>query len=270
MKRRKLRTALLLTALSLVVLAAALGVSTYAWFTFDPYTNVTPLEGQIADGDTNLLIAASPDGPFDKQCALQPTDLPAELRPVSTADLSQFYAATSQDKEGYSITFRNVTGRTPEYLIHGTVYLQCVGGGCDVYFQSPPLYLGADGQVLAAGRLGLKITGGTGAVQTYLFRLDALGNTAGAASRQTVREKDVVVGGLHGMAAAFTRDPAVPVEGYFINTGRRTPLCSLEPDEIAAVEYWVYLEGCDPECCNPVQSRDLALQLGFAGEPREN
>ena len=43
----------------------------------------------------------------------------------------------------------------------------------------------------------------------------------------------------------------------------------MEPEEIATVEYWLYLEGCDPECFNPVHSRDLALQLGFAGEKLE-
>ena len=46
-------------------------------------------------------------------------------------------------------------------------------------------------------------------------------------------------------------------------------LCTLKKDEIAMAEYWVYLEGCDTECYNPVQSRNLTLQLSFTGDPVE-
>ena len=42
---------------------------------------------------------------------------------------------------------------------------------------------------------------------------------------------------------------------------------TLKAEEVATVEYWLYLEGCDPNCYNPVQSKDIALQLGFAGDP---
>ena len=42
-------------------------------------------------------------------------------------------------------------------------------------------------------------------------------------------------------------------------------LCSLEADEVASVEYWLYLEGCDDNCSNPVQNRSSELQLAFAG-----
>ena len=47
------------------------------------------------------------------------------------------------------------------------------------------------------------------------------------------------------------------------------PLCirSKDVDEIVKVDYWFYLEGCDDDCSDPVQSRDvITLSLGFAGE----
>lgn len=39
----------------------------------------------------------------------------------------------------------------------------------------------------------------------------------------------------------------------------------LNADEVASVEYWLYLEGCDEQCSNPVQNRDSEIQLAFAG-----
>ena len=42
-------------------------------------------------------------------------------------------------------------------------------------------------------------------------------------------------------------------------------LLTLEKDEVASVEYWLYLEGCDEQCFDPVQNKDTQLQLAFAG-----
>ena len=42
-------------------------------------------------------------------------------------------------------------------------------------------------------------------------------------------------------------------------------LVQLDADEVASVEYWLYLEGCDEQCSNPVQNRTSEIQLAFAG-----
>ena len=34
---------------------------------------------------------------------------------------------------------------------------------------------------------------------------------------------------------------------------------------MASVEYWLYLEGCDEQCYDPVQNKDSQIQLAFAG-----
>jgi hypothetical protein len=39
----------------------------------------------------------------------------------------------------------------------------------------------------------------------------------------------------------------------------------IDEGEIATVEFWLWLEGEDPECGNEVQSKDVALQLQFKG-----
>lgn len=267
MEKRKLWGMLILTVLSLILVSVVLTTATFAWFTFDPSTNVTPMTGKISEGDTILLISQYQNGPFARQCPLEPADFAQALRPVSTATLTKFYTATSQDREGYSVAFREITEGLQDWLIHGTVYLQCQGEACDVFFQRPALELGSDPQVLAAGRLGLSITN-AGQTLTFLFRLDALGSTAGTVSRQTVRADQAVVGGLSGNTPLFTEDTAVSIANYLLDTPGASALCSMEAGDIATVEYWLYLEGCDPECYNPIQNRNITLQLGFAGEPR--
>lgn len=274
MKTRKRRGSLLMTGLTLLALCAALTVSTYAWFTFDPYTNVTPMEGKISDGDTNLLISEKKDSGFDKKCELNPTDRADELYPVSTAKLEKFFASSAQ-RQGISTHFRDVSGELGKWLIHGTVYLQCLGTDCDVYFDRETLDFGTDIQVLAAGRLGLKITGQDEKSTTLIFRLDDLGDTAKAKQTRTVApEGDVVVAAIDDKGSPeFEDDPALSIGGYLRSADNPKKLCTLEMDEVASVEYWLYLEGCDDHCSNPLQTddegkkgRQIVLKLGFEGE----
>lgn len=262
MEQKNARRTVWMAALALLALLAMLGGVTYAWFTFDPYTRVTPMEGKISEGSINLLISESADGPFDKKCGLHPSTLPQALTPVSTGDLTNFFTGAKQDRNGYTTSFRNITGEIGSSLVSGTVYLQCKGGSCAVYFDAPPLNLGTDSQWLAAGRLGLRITGSSG-VKTYIFRLDALGSTGSAQTRQTVTMENAVV----GASGQLTADPSVSIGEYlYEDGGSAKALCAMKPDEIARVDYWVYLEGCDSACFNPVQARDLVLQLGFTGQ----
>lgn len=270
MEKRKLWASLVTTAFTLIALCAALTMSTYAWFTFDPYTNVTPMEGKISDGDTNLLISESKDGPFDKKCGLNPTDKAEQLYPVSSADLEKFFASKAQ-KDGISTHFSDVSDKPEEWLIHGTLYLECLGTGCDVYFDKDTLNLGEDIQVLAAGRLGLKITGEDEQTTTLIFKLDDLGETAGAQSKRTVDAVgEVVVASINdGSTPNFKEDPAESINSYTLTAANPKKLCVLKSDEVAKVEYWLYMEGCDDHCSNPVSSRNVTLQLGFQGEKVE-
>ena len=50
-----------------------------------------------------------------------------------------------------------------------------------------------------------------------------------------------------------------------LKTIKTSVLVSLETDEVASVEYWLYLEGCDEQCFNPVQNKDAGLMLAFVG-----
>ena len=269
---------LLISLLWLLLAALTLGGATYAWFTFNNATNVEPMAGTVGDGAVSLLISASRDGPFDKECDLPLEQAVEELLPVSTADLQTFYASAAQNKQGITLRYRDVTEQAPQRLMHGTVYLQSKNRGCDVYFFEPKLSFGSDGQALSALRLVLKLTTETDGEQLLFFRLDDLGG-GGAEEQATVTGDNVVVSSLDaGGQPGYTADPAEDIGAYLAQADGEedtTPrageqaLCALQADDVASVEYWLYLEGCDTACVNAVQTRELSLQLGFAGVSAE-
>jgi hypothetical protein len=269
-KRKTLSRTVWLTLLWVLLAAVVASAATYAWFTFSPYTNVEPMSSTISQGGANLLISNSSSGTFDTTCALTPDSSPQGLIPLSTADLTGFYAITAQTTDGIAMLYKTVED-TSSYLIHGTVYLKSVGSGCDVYFNQNQMGFGADSQALAALRLGLRLTTQTGAV-TYIFRLDDMGSTASAASTVTVPTANTVVSALSGTTASYVTDPAKSISAYAAKMDEADApqagtnlLTSLQADEIATVEYWLYLEGCDENCINDVQNRDFSLQLAFVG-----
>lgn len=265
---------LLISLLWLLLAALALGGATFAWFTFNNSTNVEPMAGTVGDGEVSLLISASRDGPFDKECDLPLEQAVEQLLPVSTADLQTFYASAAQNKQGITLRCRDVTEQAPGRLLHGTVYLQSKNRGCDVYFFEPKLSFGSDAQALSALRLALKLTTEADGEQLLFLRLDDLGG-GGAEEQATVEGDNVVVSAIDGSGLpGYTADPAEDIGAYLAQSdgaedtrprAGEQALCELQADEVASVEYWLYLEGCDTACVNAVQTRELSLQLAFAG-----
>lgn len=278
MSIKALRRSAFLAVFWIILLFVTLTTATYAWFTISATTNVEPMSSAVSEGDVNLLIAARKDGSFDRQCSLQLTGSPEYLAPVSTADLDKFYEATAQTREGISVLYRDVTAQTDKKLLHGTVYLRSEYRDCDVYLRRAGLDFGNNGQILSALRLGMKITS-QGGTQTLIFRLDELGNTQNAASAVTVSSKDTVVSAVNDTGkATLVKDPSVSLSDYLAvenaeNDGRpaagRVALMHLNVDEVATVEFWLYMEGCDENCINAAQQKDTGIQLSFAGVPRE-
>ena len=230
----------------------------------------------MSDGDTNLLISTAESGPFDRECDLVSAGDAQALKPVSTADLESFYRVIMQNKEGIAVSYENADDRVDSDTFHGTVYLKSEGAPCNVYFNGEELQLGSDAQALAAMRLGLKITNHDGS-RTFVMRLDDLGSTAAAEAKATVPAAGTVVSGISGSgAASYVSDPAVNVSDYMAQaagndeyTAGANELFSLDADEIASVEYWLYLEGCDEQCVNQVQNIDSDIRLAFAGVKAE-
>lgn len=279
MNRKRLQGSAFLALFWIAVLAVTLTTATYAWFTISAITNVEPMEGGVSRGDGNLLISSSRQGPFEKECRLQLSGNVQELMPLSTADLEHFYEASGQNAAGIVKLYRDATAQAEERALHGTVYLRSEYGACDVYLKRSGLDFGTDGQVLAAARLGLRITAQNGN-STRIFRLDELGNTGSAVSKLTVPDGGTVVSAVNGAgSASFVRDPSVAIGDYLaVENGAddqepeagRQMLCTIQADEIVSVEFWLYLEGCDEQCINEVQERSTGIQLAFAGVPLSN
>ena len=269
----KLKKQLKLTIFWILFLIIAAVGTTYAWFTVTgmPSTNITPMAGTVSEGDTNLLISNSYGGPFDKTCELVLDGNPGLLRPLSTADLTHFYRSAAQNNEGITVLYANADNSVDQDALHGTVYLQCQNASCDVYFNRDELNLGSDAQALAAMRLGMRITSSAG-TQTLIFRLDDMGATGEAQSARTIASAGSVVASIAGSGEpVYTSDPSQGIGGYMAQTNGNAynpgsqKLMTLQAEEVATVEYWLYLEGCDDQCIKPVQNRASQLRLAFAG-----
>lgn len=272
---KKLKKSFQFSIFWILLLLVVLTGSTYAWFTLSGLssTNVTPMAGTIGTGDTVLLISASHSGPFEKSCNLVLDGNPQSLKPVSTADLEHFYQGTTQNKDGITVLYTNADSKVNQSAFHGTVYLQCQNAPCNVYFDKAKLKLGSDSQALAAMRLGLKITSSKG-TRKLIFKLDDMGSTGSAQSQKTISRSSAVVSSISSAGEpAYTDDPARNISDYMAQAGSseneyyagKQLLVSLEKDEVATVEYWLYLEGCDEQCINPVQNKNSEIQLAFAG-----
>lgn len=262
-----------LAAFWCVFLLAALGGATYAWFTFDPYSRVEPMSSTVGEGEITLLIAADPKDEFKEECVL-PKSTITGMQPVSTADLEHFYRAYAQDKQGISFTYADISNQAGEDMIYGVLYLKSMIDDCNVYFYKAGMGFGQDAQTLAALRLGLRFSTNEG-VKTYIFSLEEMGNTEGALQRQTTAQAGVVVSSVNDDGTAvYTADPARKLNQFIAFTDEEAPLlpkagekelCTLQSQETAVVEYWLYLEGCDENCINEVQDLEVSLQLSFAG-----
>ena len=273
-----LRKSLVMAIVGMIFFLVSVTGVTYAWFTISgrAHTNVTPMGGTVSDGDTLLLISNSESGPFDKECNLVFAGDAQALKPVSTADLDSFYRVTMQNKEGIAVSYERADDRVDTDTLHGTVYLRCEGAPCNVYFNGEELQLGSDAQALAAMRLGLKITNHDGS-RTFVMRLDDLGSTAAAQSNATVPTAGTVVSSISdGGNAVYVSDPSVNISDYIAQAAGNdeynegaNELLSLNADEVATVEYWLYLEGCDEQCVNQVQDIDSDIRLAFAGVKME-
>ncbi|MBR1772170.1 MAG: hypothetical protein IJ747_09095 [Lachnospiraceae bacterium] len=255
------------------LMLATVGGVTYAWFTFNSATNVEPMSSTVSSSEIALMISNDPAGEFGIECAL-PQSVKGDLQPLSTADLERFYRGSGQNRQGITVTYRDATDLVEQDTIHGEVYLKSLDNPCNVYLYRPGMNFGEDAQMLAALRLGMRITTVNG-TNTYIFALNDMGSTAGASSRQTTARTDVVVSSISGSGTPnYVEDPAREMGSYFavpptsVNE-RPKPgnaiLCSLEADEVAKVEYWLYMEGCDAQCVNAAQDRAVSLQLSFAG-----
>ena len=269
-EKKRAKRQLVIMALWMVLIVLAAGAAAFAWFSFNNATNVEPMGSTVSDGEMNLLISDSRKGKYDTSCPLSYNKELDVLSPVSTGNLSRFYRTTMQDANGIAVLYADDTKNINSKAIHGFLYLKS-DGDCDVYLDRNKMKITGDAQMLSAGRLGMRF-GTRNGESVRIFKLDSMGDTKGASSRRTVPGKNLVVSSVgSGGEASYVTDPAAHFDGYYAGGNDKNPkagkkrICTLKADEIAVVEYWLYLEGCDDNCSNPVQNKNITLQFGFAG-----
>ena len=246
--------------------------ATYAWFSNISYTTVNPMRGTIGDGDTDLRISNSYDGPFGESCNLKFIGDCEYLYPVSTCDLEHFYTSLAQNRYGVTILYADANENVSEYTEHGLLYVTTKGKPCEVYFSEKANDFGNDVQALASARLGMKVTRADGTETKYIFHFDGTADDSSATERVTVVHSGDVIQSIDEEGrATTTSDTAEDITLYYADdsgssviAGEKS-LFSIEKDEIVTVEYWVYLEGCDDNCFNSAQYTKLDFSLGFAG-----
>ena len=130
--------ALIWAIIALLILSAA----TYAWFSFSPFVNATPMSGLIGGGDGSPLISNKIDGEYGMECELTLSYAYPTLQPLSTATLSNFYVAGEQNSEGIVTRFYPTSTDVDTMSIHGTVYIKSMDSTHDVFFDGTKMYFG--------------------------------------------------------------------------------------------------------------------------------
>lgn len=258
-----LKRSAILAIVTILILLASITASTYAWFTFTSSALVEPMQGSVSGGGVILLISNSIDGEFTEYCDLVLSNNTKNLYPMTTSDLLDFYVPSGQDSNGFPTGYTKKT-KPDTYALHGKVYLLALGTPCYVYFDKSKLYFGENEQALAAMRLGLSIKTEAGR-ENFIFKLDDMGDTSKAESHWTIEKHGSVYGGEYVNDPAIQIDPfCAEINGETVIPARRR-LVTLTKNDIAEVDYWLYIEGCDPNCINSVQRKDIGIKLGFAG-----
>ena len=264
MNQKALKKSAVLAAVMILILLIVLSTATYAWFTFTPYVYVTEMIGRISDTGIELLISNNEAGPFDVTTNLILTNNTEVLSPITTNNLKDFFIASAQDSNGIVQSYSEVKTDVDKYILHGTVYLTSIDSPCDIYFDPAFLNFGEDIQALASMRIGFIFGGSDGG--SYIFKLDELVDLSDAKERVTITTDGKVYS-----KDGLVDDPALafaPYNGSNSEAGviaGQKPLAHIDADEVIPVEFFLWLEGCDINCFNAAQGKDLALQFGFMG-----
>ena len=258
MRKERIMVELYFTVIGIIFVVIALSGATYAWFTQTASVNTDVYSASVDGGDSSLLISVSEDGEFDESCDLIPDIQSEYLYPVSSSDLVSFYASAAVRADGVTVKYEQAD--IDNSLISGSVYLKSVNGTNDVYFDDEKFMVGMDDQKDAGLRLGLVIHD-----QTYIFDMDNgegdIRNTIEADNASVVSSID------EDGKPVYVDDMAMNIKDYQAQgeAAGSNALVRIEEDEVVQVKYFVYMEGCDDNCFNVIQNKQLSITLGFQG-----
>lgn len=273
------RRAIRLALLAAILLLAAMGTATYAWFTAaNRQVSTQRISARTSQTELKLQVSTSQSFGSDAEETMirqvNKTSL-TELMPVSTDDLASFVYCPVTDN-AVAATFRPVEGE--QYYYHGRIYIRAAarnlpeGTMVSVYLDGSdgknPILGISDGQMQNAARLGLHVGGDN--AQNVILRLTDASNGAGSAMNTRVNGVNQPAGiVLHSAgtgAVTSVADPSLLWEECTMKTdGAAKELFRLKPNVTYPLDVYFYLEGCDPDCTNIIAADMAEIGLRFYG-----
>lgn len=272
-------------AATTLAVIASFSTATYAWFTANSVVQTDKVTGHVAAENIELQISSAGGNAFKPSAEAGITQInKADLiLPVSTADLTSF-VTNSTMVEGKAMSFYPVENEKDYY--HGVVYLRAVGENIPTGTRMA-LYLdeaennggilvqnntgenGLASTALNAARLGLRLEGSAPVILKC-------SNASNAADKREMNtrlngldiQEGMVLKSSNGNVTAVA-DPAVLYTDYCMddegNTLAKHPLAVLDFDKVYAMDVYIYLEGCDPDCTDSIQLNRFDVHLGLYG-----
>jgi len=276
MNTKPLKRSIAASVFSLAVIALVLTSATYAWFTSNGEVYTSRVEARTNDTDAHLYISPAGGSDFRRTTEAAITQLNdadvEKLLPVSTDDLVSFvYNKATQNGRNDSF----LLDKDAERYYYGCVYIEAEVTGSGSY-RAMTLYLDdieslvspESGSLFAnAGRIGLRLEDG----EPLILAMSEDSNAAADQSRNTYIGDTLLADGkvLHYNAANETveaaDDPAVLPRTVSVSSPDAVPLATIELNRIYQLHIYFYLEGCDPDCSDAVQTDGADAVISLFG-----
>lgn len=270
-------------AVTSITVIAVFTTATYAWFSTNRITTTNLVSSKTDTREVTLLLSPNPGGSATGAGEVAITrlnaDVSKQLMPVSTADLNTFYFSPYTEEKNAK-KFTKV--EKDKFLYHGRIYLQAVAQGLpqearlqlyldESQYGGGSILQNAPGMARNALRIGLKFDNAS----PLILRTSEGANASADRFYNTMIDDQLIESNVvlvpSGDKVAAVADPSVPYTTYLVGEnglpadGSVKPLIDLELNHEYAVDIYVYLEGCDPDCTNILELDTFDFHLGFYG-----
>lgn len=272
----------LYAAAVMVVLAATLGLATYAWFSSNMKVNTNSVS---VHSDTSELVLELGDAQAGSWSQTGDVSLASAeganltLYPVSTFDLSGFAECVQNNAAGDATSFEEAD---PAHYYHGWLDMRPrvtgsgaskVGGKVNLYLSESLVPAGTDATLLRAARVGIKISSGGQVLATDIFTLD--NSDSGHRTEHPNTQPTGLAGYQPGMLLgwqngrlACSADVAQDFSGYVMDTSEtaarpQSALATLSLDQTYRLDVYYYLEGTDPDSADYLYDNIGDLHVGL-------
>lgn len=272
----------LYAAVVMIVLAATLGLATYAWFSSNMKVNTNSVSVHSDTSELVLELGDAQAGSWSQtgDAALNGNEGDGlTLYPVSTFDLSGFAECTQNNASGDATVFEEADSA---HYYHGWLDLRPtvtgsgaskVGGKVNLYLAESLVPEGADATLLRAARVGIKISSGGQVLASDIFTLDSSDGGHRAEHPDTVPaglagyQPGMLLGWQNGQLACAA-DVSQDFNGYVMDTSETATrpenvLATLALNQTYRLDVYYYLEGTDPDSADYLYENSGALHVGL-------